>query len=92
MMSFTSFFMTYGLIVLELLCNLFSDHVAIKGFFRTKLDRSCDERAPLIDKKEEMVGTSRLSFLQYYAEFTIFNFYEFSCFESKIKVLWNVNP
>ena len=78
MMSFASFFMTYGLIVLELLCNLFSDHVAIKGFFRTRLDSSCDERAPLIDKKEEMVGTSRLSFSQYYAEFATLNFFEFS--------------
>ena len=78
MMSFASFFMTYGLIVLELLCNLFSDHVAIKGFFRTRLDSSCDERAPLIDKKEEMVGTSRLSFSQYYPEFATFNFLEFS--------------
>ena len=77
MMSFTTFFMTYGLIILELLSNLFSDHVAMQGFFRTRLDSSCDERAPLIDKKEEMVSTSRLSFLQYYAEFTIFNFLNF---------------
>ena len=71
MMSFVTFFMTYGLIVLELICNLFSDHVAIQGFFRTRLESSCDERAPLIDKKDETVGTYKLSFLQC-AEFTTF--------------------
>ena len=57
MMSFVTFFMTYGLILLELLCNLFSDHMAIQGFFRMRLESSCEERTPLIDKKDEMVST-----------------------------------